>query len=727
MSADQWSGVGGPESSLGCKNVHWPTPNGQVQPASAQPGGSQSHEQPAQQHAQQTRPPTSAGPSSARSSMQPPSRGSSQDPFPVQPQVPPAHPQPSAAASDGVPAHSSSQVQEAPLSGSAASASQANLFRSPKGANATLENSSEYRELSDTIKRTRPDVVRQVVRDLWDKCLLGSEYHLAFIANATFHQASPSTLDRAVRDFGQKMVRSSKQNIIGHLTRQDFDELADMIYARVSNAFLDKGMARRLETIRARPLVNALARAERLGYDVRDIVEEKITANGVEHVVPSLQPMPGLAHPSQPVPLQPVPLQPVPLQPVPSQPLPSQPLPSQPLPSQHGTAASTTLPQLQASRGRSIGSPRDSNPPAPAGPPGPHGIVHCSRCGRPCSGLGAFQYHSTRRACEHTHKYDKIGKDICPHCGSLFGSSGGLSYHVKSKVCGDYDAVTEQAVLAELRSNSLKPSSMGIRAPVPQPTGIPTPTQPLHTTPGQMAAVTTNRTTPALTTPSRGPNTPQDDPYAKLTPQERLDFECDMKKGEEKYGALMQEAMKLPPAQREAELAKLKNSYNTKQSLTRKKYGIRLRERRSKLEIEAERSRLLGATADCSSSNTAGHQPAQKRARIGSDGQSASTQQDGYPDGTGQGSTPRKRPVLPDMGGGLTGVSGTAEHTDPTTFLTPSKSRSMAQAAQPQAFAQRGTSDDPMQIDDSNGSDDSGSDSDSDDDDIPAQLPAHTA
>ncbi|PNY25751.1 Uncharacterized protein TCAP_04311 [Tolypocladium capitatum] len=610
--------------------------------------------------------------------MEPPSGGSPQGPVPGQPQVLPARDLSftAAAVSDGgVQAPSSPQPRQASLSARAASATQANAFHWPEPGSATSENMSEYRELSDVITRTRPDVVRQVVRDLWETCLLGSEYHLAFVVNATFPQA--------VQDLGHRMLRPVKQQFIGQLTRQDLDELADLIYAKVSNDFLDKGMAKRLETIRARPLVNALARAERLGYSVRDIVEEE-TADGVERVVPSLHSITGLAHPSQPV-------------------------PSQPVPSQHYTAAPTTSPQRQGS---------NSNSPAPAGLFGLHGIVHCPLCRRPCSGPRALEYHSTRRACEHTHyKYDRIGRDICPHCGSLFGTSGGLLYHLAMKVCGDYDAVTEQTVLAELRANFLQPSNAFVRRLPPQMTGIPTPTQTQHKTPGQTVAAATNRTTPDFTTPSGGFNILKDDPYEKLTPQEKLNFEADMMKAEERYGSLMQAAMELPPAEREVKLAKLKNSYCTKQSMTRKKHGIRLRETRSKEEVEAERSRR--DSAGRSSSNTAGHGPTQKRACTGSDAQASSTQQPGYPDGGG----PGKRPALADLRGGLTGVPATAEPTNPWTSLTASKLRSMAQVAQPRAAARRGTSDDPMQIDDSSRSD--GSSSDSDDDDIPAQLQAH--
>lgn len=99
------------------------------------------------------------------------------------------------------------------------------------------------------------------------------------------HQASAETLSRAVGDFGAKLARTSKPALLSHFTAEDYDEVSNILLSRVSNGFLDKALARRLETIPARQLVNALARAERLGYDVRDVIQEK-----GEHVLPSLYP-----------------------------------------------------------------------------------------------------------------------------------------------------------------------------------------------------------------------------------------------------------------------------------------------------------------------------------------------------------------------------------------------------------------------------------------------------
>lgn len=44
-----------------------------------------------------------------------------------------------------------------------------------------ISQSPQYHDLVGLIKRTDPVVVRQVVRDLHETCLLGSDYHYAFL------------------------------------------------------------------------------------------------------------------------------------------------------------------------------------------------------------------------------------------------------------------------------------------------------------------------------------------------------------------------------------------------------------------------------------------------------------------------------------------------------------------------------------------------------------------
>jgi hypothetical protein len=181
--------------------------------------------------------------------------------------------------------------------------------------------------------------------------------------NATMHQADINALSRAVQDFGSRMIKASKPHVIRHLNAEDFDQVADILLPRVSKDFLDKALARRLETIPARQLVNALARAERLGYDVQDIVEEN---HGTEHVIPAMSSMPQCA----PVPLAMVHEQ---MNPRPVQ----SPPPIQPRPLLASVPAHAAVP---------------STPQVPAQPRVAGDSVPCPSCSWPCSAQEALDY-----------------------------------------------------------------------------------------------------------------------------------------------------------------------------------------------------------------------------------------------------------------------------------------------------------------------------------------------
>lgn len=97
------------------------------------------------------------------------------------------------------------------------------------------------------------------------------------------HHSTPGVQSRAVHDFGANLVANCKKGLIEHFSNRDIDDVADKILAKASNAFLDKALEMRLATIEAKPLLQALARAERLGFDSGDLVE---VAQG-EHVIPN--------------------------------------------------------------------------------------------------------------------------------------------------------------------------------------------------------------------------------------------------------------------------------------------------------------------------------------------------------------------------------------------------------------------------------------------------------
>lgn len=69
------------------------------------------------------------------------------------------------------------------------------------------------------------------------------------------------------------MVADCKEELVKHLTSADLDQISQHIISIASDDFLDRCLEKRLLTIEAKPLINALARAERLGYEPNDVVE----------------------------------------------------------------------------------------------------------------------------------------------------------------------------------------------------------------------------------------------------------------------------------------------------------------------------------------------------------------------------------------------------------------------------------------------------------------------
>lgn len=310
-----------------------------------------------------------------------------------------------------------------------------------------------------------------------------------------------------------------------------------------------------------------------------------------------------------------------------------------------------------------------------------------------------------KKACNNLGRIEKVGKDLCPHCGTEFTTQGGLLYHTKSQVCGEYTEKHIQAIMPALQEfyHNRSQQLPGLPPAAHEQTGF----KPVN-----------NRTyAPSLgvTSPSTRPN----DPYAVLSPEARRRFEGEMRAAEEHYGSLMRRAMDLPQPERDEELAKLKNSYNTKQSTTRKKYGIRLRERRTKAEIEAERTRLLAGDGNAA-------EPATKRARSNTEGHPVPTQR--------RSSSPRRDSAV--EAAAMTSTSTPSATTAPEVpivkraILSPSTTPPRQQQSTRSGDSPEGEEDarpgSPMEMDEEvnkGGAQQSGSDSDSGAEaDIPASL-----
>lgn len=287
-----------------------------------------------------------------------------------------------------------------------------------------------------------------------------------------------------------------------------------------------------------------------------------------------------------------------------------------------------------------------------------------------------------------------MDEDTCVHCGCHFESPGGLSYHSKSDVCGKHTEEEKAQMIAILQYTAWG-----------QPTSSHVPTPPVANT------VYTPAWKQTAARPSSTPSPSGNDPYAKLSAADRVKFDAEMKGVDEHYQNLMRDASaNLPAGEREGELAKLKNRYNTKQSNTRKKYGIRLRGRRANTDVDGNTSAAKRARVDDGSAGLS--QPVRN-------GQ-AEYNQSPLPSVK---ASPRMRVPLSTMGG-LSASSATAELVDPTASSTPVNGQSSAPTTASLGVNKaphdtpRGTSDDAMQIDNN----DSSNSTDSDDVDIPARI-----
>lgn len=532
--------------------------------------------------------------------------------------------------------------------------------------------------------------------------MLGTEFHQAFILNASIHHAVPSITRRAVRDFGQKMVLESKHELISHFSRADLDDVADTIISKASDAFLDKCLNARLLTIEAKPLLTALAKAERLGYNPADIVEEQH-----ERVMPTAQP----ARPA--------------------------PLPSQP-----------------------------SYP----------GRLQCMGCFRVFTHQAPYEYHTSRQLCTVPPPATIKGFEFsCQHCGEGFTRSNEHQSHERAQVCFHAGP-----------ASALGPGRPPRAAPPPQP--VPSsilPRSQAQATPAVTRTIdlTSAGSTPSAETPGASKTPNPADPYGHLTQEQLAAMDAELKEAEKKFAPRFAEAYAIPDEnERRIKIEGLRNSFGTKQSMIRKKYGVRLRQRRTKAEIQAEEERMgleklkkqqkaekaaqKSTTTAAPASSSMGAVPPRPSGSssgwVAANAPRANAVWEEHEakrrrmDASGTYSTPTKSTLsVSEMGGGLAGVAATAETHDPTRPPPPasryqtgnSNSHSEEDDEDDEEEDQSGsespsTANDEMDVDqqqpvssrpvqqnkliNNHNSNDDDDDSDSsDDEDIPSTLPAH--
>ncbi|KAI2640623.1 hypothetical protein GGS26DRAFT_539080 [Hypomontagnella submonticulosa] len=479
--------------------------------------------------------------------------------------------------------------------------------------------------LTHAIQQSVSSAVRRVIRDNWEKCLLGSEFHHAFLLNAVIHHSNGVIIRRSLKDFGAKMVSEAKHEIVAHLSSTDIDELSDDILEKASDRFLDLALQRRLRTIDARSLINALAHAERLGYENSDILEEQNEQSS------RFNPAPALFDPSP------------------------NPAPTEPA---SRLKHRSSLPSVQQTRA-----------PAP--------VLQCPLCWRKFEHPQPYEYHIQKQVCTKEPPTNEGFPFSCGRCGAGFITKVGQQYHLNNHVCGEHGTMPATP-RAPVNAASPITLSSGNNSPVQHPAAA---SRPSFGQDAYRQAVTPMHPRESLVGTPKSQSRDQD-PYAHLNPGtlERLNEE--LQQAEITYTARIKEAEGIQdPAQRQLRLDGLQNSFSTKQSIIRKKYGVRLRNRRTKAEIDSERQRMGWKHGSPGQPEGA---PSAKRQRT-DDGPSHAISQ---PESSG--SSERKASHLPvsDMTSGLAGSNATAATTDPTL----PKSTSSQQQQQQQESAENSLS-----------------------------------
>lgn len=518
------------------------------------------------------------------------------------------------------------------------------------------------------------------------------------------------------------MVAAARNEIIDHMSAADLDKVANRILAKASTSFLDKALEMRLKTIGAKHLINALARAERLGYEPSDVQDDAGSPAAAAPLVPSASIPPAKA------------------------------LPHSVVPSQPATPA-----------------------PTPNLPP------HCSLCLRRFFQDSAYEYHIKHKVCQRVPHSAAGFQYSCEHCGQGFTTIAGLNYvsaclaHLSSFGCllaRWLTRIAQHTVNKTCSDFRLSSSAQQTSPALPNPPSVATPTAMAR------RSYSTPRQTPTTQASHAPASTPasQHDPYSHLSQEQIRGLQADLDAAEVYYTERIREASTIPdPDARRAKLDGLSNSFSTKQSLIRKKYGVRLRMRRTKEEVQIERNRMsyktpselqaeMGIMDPGIKPKPRGRRPKNGRpssvgkvSGFNTPGQMSTPEpttttlasslavpqnNPGIKDSndvsmgnskrsyTGDGESPSaKRIAYAEMGGLGGDVTMEAETTDPT--AQPAAVAAAAAILKKQdEQGGAGTAEEPMMLDDSGTAsgeedDDDDSSGDDDDEDIPAQLPAN--
>ncbi|KAM0506109.1 hypothetical protein ACHAO3_001739 [Verticillium nonalfalfae] len=152
--------------------------------------------------------------------------------------------------------------------------------------------------LGHAFDKAPAEVLRRLVRDYWQKTLVGSDYHTTFIMRMVAEQLPAVGKDTLRQQLATFVAPALGTAVAQQLSTGQIERAMPALVSNGSDAFMAACLYKCLATIGARQLVDALASAKRLGFELTDSVEhgERIrpAISNVQTEMQHSAPVPGI-------------------------------------------------------------------------------------------------------------------------------------------------------------------------------------------------------------------------------------------------------------------------------------------------------------------------------------------------------------------------------------------------------------------------------------------------
>jgi hypothetical protein len=314
----------------------------------------------------------------------------------------------------------------------------------------SIKLEKEIARLNQVLAETSARAAQKVLHDKWRFFLFDQydESHISFILRAGFKNANPTVTEKVLQDksfFKERVldIASRKPAVIEKVVT---NVTAAQLLHDCPQRVLDEALAERLKTVSAKQLISWLARADRLGYKMDDIIDEDD-----ESVIPRAESDAEMAEVFE-------------VEPAPRfvssyrDPL---------LTEQEKNLEAQHIEKLKADAARQLHEQQQHQ----RLPPQPSNKLSCPDCGVVFPTTSGYTYHTTKKPCKRIPPV-LSSKWWCDNCIQGFTTKQGMDYHKLKGVC-----IAEDIAPATSPSNQLRREAASHAQHRPSPAQLPSQSQ----------------------------------------------------------------------------------------------------------------------------------------------------------------------------------------------------------------------------------------------------------